>query len=80
MNPETPPRTVREQETFPCYGRARYSNRYIVKFTSMTSGTIIESVDTDAGYTVGSFRDDWLPHAFNVINYSKTIKYNKDLK
>lgn len=79
MNPETP-KTVREHGTFPCYGRSKYQNRYIVKFTSMTRGTIIESVDTDVGYTVGSFRDDWMPNAFNVINYSKYIKYNKDLK
>lgn len=79
MNPETP-RTVREQETFPCYGRARYSSKIIVKFTSMTRGTIIESVDTEEGYTLGSFRNDWIPSAFDVINYSKAIKYNKDLK
>jgi len=78
MNPETP-RTVREQGTFPCYGRSK-SDRYIVKFTSMTRGTIIESVDTDEGYTVGSFRNDWIPSAFYVIKYSNYIKYNKDLK
>lgn len=78
MNPEIP-RTVREQGTFPCYGRAK-SDWYIVKFTSMTCGTIIESFDTDEGYTVGSFRNDWIPSAFYVINYRKDIKYNKDLK
>lgn len=79
MNPETP-RTVREHGIFPCYGRPKYSDDFIIKFTSRTCGTIIETVATEAGYTVGSFRDDWIPSAFYVINYIKDIKYNKDLK